>query len=125
MEHLARMQQVRQRVDDGDVRPLGELLDAVMAERADHDAVEVAREHARRVTDGFASPELEVTVREEKRLSAELVHARLKGDSRSRRGFLKNHAERLALENLVRHPCLLFCLEFLGECQDLLYLIHG
>ena len=119
------MQEVRQRVDDRDVRPLRELEGAVMAERADHDAVEVAREHARRVADGFASPELEVTVREEKRLAAELVHARLKGYSRSRRRLLENHAERLALEDLVRHTRFLLCLELLGECQDLLYLIHG
>ena len=123
-QDLARMQQVRQRIDDRDARPLCKLLHAVMAERADHDAVEVARQHARRILDRLAAPELQVAVRQEQRLSAELVHARFERNARARRGLLENHAERLALEDMVLHARLLHGLELLGEREDLVELVE-
>ena len=123
-QDLARMQQVCQRIDDRDARPFRKLLHAVMAERADHDAVEVARQHARRILDRLAAAELQIAVREEQRLPAELVHARFKRNTRARRGLLENHAERLALEDVVLHARLLHGLELLGEREDLVELVE-
>ena len=119
------MQQIGQGVDDGDVGISGELLHLLMLEGADHHAVEVARQDARRVLDRLAAPDLQVAVREEERLPAELEHARLEGDARPRRGFLEDHAERLARENAVLYARLLHCLELSRQIEDRLYLLAG
>ena len=59
-QHLAGMQQVGEAVDDRDRGVAGQLLDVRVVEGADHDAVEVAREHPRGVPDRLAPAELDV-----------------------------------------------------------------
>jgi len=54
------MRAVREAVDDRDRRVLGELLHVRLLERADHDRIEVAREHVGRVLDRLTAPELEI-----------------------------------------------------------------
>ena len=53
--HLARVQEVGEAVDDRHGRVLRQLLDLGVREGANHDPVDVAREHARRVGDRLAA----------------------------------------------------------------------
>lgn len=96
------MQQISQPIDHGHVRELRELLDVLMREGADHDAVNVARQHARRVGDRLAAAELYVARREKERVPAKLVGAHFEGDTRSRGRFHEDHREGLPSERLAR-----------------------
>src|SRR5690606_2639263 len=82
-------------------RKPGELLDGLVRERADHDAVDVAREHASGVTDGLAPADLDVTRREEECVAAKLVRTHLERHARARRTLLEDHRERLPGEGPV------------------------
>ena len=116
------MQQIGQPVDHGHVGVLRELLDVLVREGADHDAVDVARQHARRVGDRLAAAELHVARREEQRVSAELERADLERDARSRARLHEDHGERLSGERLLvvlpgAHP--------LGELEEAVELGRG
>ena len=78
-----------------------QLLDVGMIEGADHDAVEIAGEHPRRVADRLAAAELDVAGREEQRVAAELVGADLERDPRAGGALREDHRERLARERLL------------------------
>jgi hypothetical protein len=56
-----------------------------MGEGADHDAVDIAREHAGGVGDRLAAAELNVARREKQRVAAELPHPDLERDAGARR----------------------------------------
>ena len=82
-------------------REAGQLLDVGVIVGADHDAVEVAREHARGVADRLAPAELDVAGGEEERVSAELEGADLEGDAGAGAALGEDHPQRLAGERLV------------------------
>ena len=119
---LTWVQEVAERIDDGDIRIARQLLNAIMSVGADHDAVEIAREHARRILDRLAAPKLQVAAAEKECLPAELVHTDLKGHARPRRGLLKDHAERLPRKQGVRNAHLLFRLQISGKRQNFLHI---
>ena len=50
-EHLTGMEVIGECIDDGDIHPLGYLLDLLLLERADHDGIHEALEHQRGVLD--------------------------------------------------------------------------
>ena len=75
-ERLARVMVVGEAVDHGHARELGELVDVGLRVRADHDRVEVAREHHRGVAHGLAAAELQLALRQVERVAAELVPCR-------------------------------------------------
>ena len=83
---------------------LGELLDVLLREGADHDRVEVAVEDVRRVLDRLAAPQLEVARGQVEAGASELVDPDLERDARPRRGLLEDHPERSSGEELVRLP---------------------
>ncbi len=56
--HLARVRAPCQAVDDGHRRIFRQLQQGLVIEDADHDGVDIARQHARRVGDGLAAAEL-------------------------------------------------------------------
>ncbi len=89
------------RVDDGHGRVLGKLQHAVVIGGADHDGVDVARQHLRRVADRLRAAELHFRAREEQRLAAELAHADVEGDTGAGRGLLEDHRQHLAGKRLV------------------------
>src|SRR6516165_8459623 len=91
--HLAGMGAPRQAVDDGHGRVRGEFQKSVMVENADHDGVDITRQHARGVGDGLAA--------------AELAHADIERHPRPGRGFFEDHRQRLALKRLLRLLALL------------------
>ena len=72
-EHLARMGSVGERVHHRDRGPAGHVLQLGVGEGPDHERVEVAGEHARRVANGLAAPELHVARGEHHLRRAELA----------------------------------------------------
>ena len=108
---------VGQPVDDGHVGVLGQLLDVGLGEGADHDRVDVAREHPGRVLDRLAAPELQVGGREVEAYAAELGDADLERDARSRRRLLEEHGQCPAGEELVGIPLCLRTLELVGQVE--------
>ena len=100
-QHLAGMRAPRQAIDDRDGRVLRQLRDGVVIERADHDGVDIARQHARGVGDGLAAAELHLVGREHHRLAAELAHRDLEGNAGAGRRPLEDHGERLAGQRAV------------------------
>ena len=78
-----------------------ELLDVLVGEGADHDAVHVARQDARRVGDRLAAAELDVARRQEERVAAQLVGADLERDAGAGGRLHEDHRQRLAGEGLL------------------------
>ena len=93
---LARMGAVGQGVDHRHAGVFGELHELRMLGRADHDDVDVARQHARGVGDRLAAAEMRVDRRQHNGLAAELAHADLERDPGARRRRLEDHRQRLA-----------------------------
>src|SRR5262249_22165522 len=89
-------------VDDGHIRVLRQLLDVLVRERADHDAVDVTRQHSRRVSDRLAATELNVARRKKERVSAELERADLERDAGARARLPEDHGERPSRQRLFR-----------------------
>ena len=73
----------------------------VVLEGADHDGVDVAREHARRIGDGLAAAELHLLAGQHDGLAAELAHGDVERDARARRRLVEDHRQRLAGERPV------------------------
>ena len=114
---------IGQPVDHRDVGVLGELLDVLLREGPDHDRVQVALEHVRRVLDRLAAPELEVVRGEVEPVAAELDDADLERDPGARRRLLEDHPERPAREELVRLALLAELLELVCEVERGLQLL--
>ena len=96
--HLARMRTPGQAVDHRDsgvARQLGERLGV---ERADHDGVDVTRQHARGVGQRLAAAELHFLGRQQNGVAAELAHGDLERDAGARRRPLEDHRQGLAGE---------------------------
>ena len=70
----------------------------LVIENADHDRIDIAREHPRGVGQRFAAAELHFLRREQDRLAAELAHGDIEGDARAGRRLVEHHGQRLAGE---------------------------
>ena len=62
---------------------------SVVVEDADHDRVDIARQHPGGVGDGLAAAELHLAAGQHDRLAAELAHADVEGDAGARRGLAR------------------------------------
>jgi hypothetical protein len=92
------MAEVSEAIDDGHIRIFRHLLDDVVAEGADHDALHHALEILGDVEDRFALAEVDFGGRQVDRVSAELLNAHIEAHARPERGLLEDEGERLALE---------------------------
>ena len=72
-----------------------------MVENADHDGVDIARQHARGIGDRLAAAELHFLPGEHDDVAAELAHRDIERHARARRGLVEDHRQRLAGERLV------------------------
>ena len=117
------MRVVREPVDHGDVGSLGQFLDVLLGEGADHDRVEVARQDGAGVADRLAPAQLQVAGREVEAVAAELGDPDLERDASSRRGLLEDHPQRAAGKELVRLAGLLRSLERVGDVEHRLQLV--
>ena len=116
-EDLAGVREVRQPIDHGDRGEAGQLLDFGVVVGADHDAVDVARQHAGGIGDRLPAADLDVLAGEEERPAAQLVGADLEGDAGAGGRLGEDHRQRLASQGGLPigagfHP--------LGEVEELL-----
>ena len=122
-QRLARVRAVRETVDHWDRRVAGELLDVFLRERADHQPVEVARQHGGGVLQGLATPELKVGGCQVQAHSAELEDADLERDACAGGRLLKDHHQRAAGEEVVLLAPGLPFLEVVGQVERLQQLV--
>src|SRR3712207_4189469 len=92
---------VREAVYNGDLGGLGELLDLIVVEGADHYGVYVAREDPACVRRGLALAHLYLLRQQVEGVTAELVHPDLEGDAGAVGGLLEDHRERHAAQGPV------------------------
>ena len=98
---LARVRGVGQPVDHRHGRVARQLVELLRLVGADHDRVDIARQHARRVGDGLAAAELAVGGVQKDRIAAELAHRHLERDAGPGRRLLEDHRQGLAGERPV------------------------
>lgn len=94
----AGMRPPRQAVDDGHRRIFRKLQQRIVIEDADHDGVDIARQHACGVGDGLAAAELHLGTGEHDGLAAKLAHGDVERHAGAGRGALEDHRQRLAFE---------------------------
>src|SRR6202012_3819097 len=82
-QHLARVIFVGQAIDDRHTRIVGKALEDVLAEGADHDDVDHARDDLRSVFDRLAAAQLRITRAHEYRMTAKLEDARFEREARA------------------------------------------
>ena len=92
------MEFIRQTVDDRNTAVFCQLFQIALFECTDHDAIDHSGKHLSRVADRFAATELNVVRRKEERVSAELLCADFKGNTRPCGRFCKDHGKRFAVE---------------------------
>ena len=102
-QHLAGMRAAREPVDHRHGGVARELHQRLVIERADHDRIDIARQHARGVGDGLAAAELHLGAGQRDGFAAELAHADVEGDAGAGRRPVEDHGERAPGERaLVR-----------------------
>ena len=103
-QHLAGMRAPRQPVDHrhrGMAREFGHRL---VVEDADHDRVDIARQHARGVGQRLAAAELHFLRGQQHRLAAELAHGDVERYARAGRRLVEDHRQRLAGQRRTSTP---------------------
>ena len=95
---LAWMGVVGQPVDHRNGGVLGQLQQPLMRGGADHDRIDIARQHLGGVGDGFGAAELHLGAGQHDGLAAKLAHADVEGDARARRRLVEDHRQHLAFE---------------------------
>src|SRR5207247_2412011 len=98
--YLTGMRAPRQTVYHRHASVAGKLNERVVIEGTDYDGVDVAREHARGVTNGLAATKLHFLSGEHDCSAAELPHGDVEGHTRSGRGPVEDHGKRPAHKRL-------------------------
>ena len=119
------MAEVSQTVDDRNGAVLREILDLLLCVGADHDAVQIAAQNARSILYRLAAADLKVTVGQEQRLTAQLVHTGFEGNAGTGGGLLEDHAEALALQMAMGNIMLLFIFELICQIEQADDLLGG
>ena len=109
------MELIRQTVPDRDGGVLRQLFDDALAEAAVLDAVEHAREHARRVGDAFLLADLRASGVEIRAAHTQIVRRDLEAAARARARLFKDERDVFALAQAVRDAGLFLGLELGGE----------
>ena len=97
---------------------LGELLDFLLVERADHERREEPREDERRVPERLPAGELQLRRRQEERHAAELGDPDLEGDARPGRGLVEDETDRPAREDAKLRASRALGLQLVGELEQ-------
>ena len=100
-EGLARVEQVREAVDDGHGGVTRQVRDVLVGEDAGHDAIHEPGEDLRRIGDRLPAVQLDRVGAEKQGVAAELVHPHLERYARPGGGLLEDHRQRLAVEGLA------------------------
>ena len=81
-----------------------EFQQRIVIEDADHDGIDVTRQHPRGVGNGLAAAELHFGARQHDRFTAELTHADVERHPGAGRGFFEDHRQGLAFERFFHLP---------------------
>ena len=119
------MAEIGQTIDDRNRAVLRQILDLLLCVGADHDAVQIAAQNARGILHRLAAADLKVTVGQEQRLTAELIHAGFEGNAGTGGGLLEDHAEALALQMAMGNIMLLFIFELICQIEQADDLLGG
>ena len=98
---LTGMRAVGQPVDHRNGGIFRHLQQGLLFESADHDHIDIARQHAGGVGDGLTMAELHIGARKHHGLPTHLPHAHVERDTRPGRGFLKDQRDHVILQRLV------------------------
>src|SRR5690606_15465681 len=103
-DDLAGMALVGQAVDHRHGGVARKLHHTLVRVGADHDDVDVAGQHARRIGDRLSAPELQVGMIKCNGLAAELPHRDIERHARAGRGFLEDHYQHGMLDAFGAEP---------------------
>src|SRR6266436_6393591 len=98
---LARVGAPRQPVDHRNGRVAGELGQHLVIKRADHDGVDIARQHPRRVGNRLAAAELHLLAGQHRGLTTELAHRHIERNPRTSGRLVEDHCQHLTGNSLV------------------------
>ena len=118
-QYLARVTEVRQTVDDRDRAVLCQIFHFFLLKGTDHDAVQIPGQYTCGILYRLASADLQIVCRQEQRMTAQLVHTGLKGNTGTGRSLLEDHAQRLALQMGMGNAVLQLIFQLIGKVQDL------
>ena len=96
----------------------GEGFHFLLVEGTDHDPVQIPGQHPGGVLHRFPPPDLQVVGGEEQAIPSQLIDAGFKRDPRAGRGFLENHAQRLARQQGMVDPMPQLIFELIGQIED-------
>ena len=102
---LAWMRAPRQPVDHRHGGMLRELEQHVVLEGADHDGVDIPRQHAGGVGDGLAAAELHLLAGQHDGVAAELAHRDVERDPRAGRRLVEDHRQHFSGDRRARSDC--------------------
>ena len=119
------MAKIGQTVDDRNGAVVCQILYFLLLVGADHDAVQIAAQHAGRILYRFAAANLQITVGQEQRLTAQLIHAGLEGNTGTGRGLLEDHAKALAFQVTMGNVVLSLILELIRQIEQTDDLLGG
>ncbi len=118
---LAGVMSIGKAVDHRHLPVLGEVVNVLLGEGADHDAVYVAAHHVGRVFDRLAHSQLDVVGAQEHGLGAELLDADLEAHPGARAGLHEDHRHGPPGEHGVRLTPFLQGLDLCGEVEQPLH----
>ena len=104
---LAGMRHIGEAIDHRHGRVFGQLAQLCHAVGAQHDRIDIARQHARRVGDTLATAKLHLLAREDDGVAAELADADLERHARAGGGLFEDQRDGFAGERLALDPAAL------------------
>ncbi len=97
----------------------GQLGDRLVGAGADHDCVDVARQHPRRVADRLAAGDLQLIAAQDDRRRAQLGDADLEGDPGPGRGLLEYEGDAAPGEDVAANPVPPACFQLQRPVEQL------
>ena len=93
------MTAVAKPIDDRRARMFGQLRQMIMMKDPRHNALRIAGKHPRDVRYAFALTQADFLRAQHHRAAAKVPHRHFKGHAGTQRRLLKNHGQRLVLQN--------------------------
>ena len=118
-QNLTGMCIVGQAVDNRDAAETSQIFDFLLFKGTDHNTVEVTGEYAGSILNRFAAADLQVTGGEELCEAAQLVHTGFERNTGTGGGFLEDHTEGFAFQQMMGNTMLLVIFELIGEVEDI------
>ena len=117
-QHLTRVGEIRHTADDRNRTAVGKPFELFLLVGAEHDAVQIAGQRARRVLHRFAAVGLHIAAGEEHRPSAQLVHTGLKRNTGAGGQLLEDQSKALALQMAVRNVVFVLILQLVCHVEQ-------